>query len=155
MNEIMLIGNLTRDPETRTVSGYNGDTPVCSFTIAVNSRRRSGQQNGPQQGQGQDDAQFFRISVWGNRAEAAQRYMKRGHKVFVSGELSARTYTGNDGNVRVSLEVRADDFEFLTSRAEAEARDGGFGAAPASQGEPSPTVQNNNFTQVNNEELPF
>lgn len=151
MNKIMLIGNLTRDPETRTINGYNGDTQVCSFTIAVNSRRRSGQQNAGQQGQ--EETQFFRISVWGNRADVAQRYMKRGHKVFVSGELTARTYTANDGTTRVSLDVRADDFEFLTSRAEAEARDGISPAAP--QGEMSPTAQNSDFTPAANEDLPF
>ncbi len=152
MNKIMLIGNLTRDPETRTVNGYNGETQVCSFTIAVNSRRR-GQQNAGAQ-PAQDEAQFFRISVWGRQADAAQRYLAKGRKVFVSGELTARTYTANDGTTRVSLEVRADDYEFLTSRAEAEAS-GSYQnpAAPAAQ--PAPTVQNDGFTQVQDDDLPF
>ena len=148
MNKIMLIGNLTRDPETRVVNGYNGETNVCSFTIAVNSRRRN-QQNAD--GQQQDDAQFFRISVWGRQADAAQRYLAKGRKVFVSGELTARTYQANDGTTRVSLEVRADDYEFLTSRAEAEAA-GGY-SAPAAPA--APTAQNSGFTAVESDELPF
>jgi len=150
MNKIMLIGNLTRDPESRTVSGYNGDTQVCSFTIAVNPRRRN-QQNANGQ-PAQDEAQFFRISVWGRQADAAQRYLAKGRKVFVSGELTARTYTANDGSTRISLDVRADDFEFLTSRAEAEAA-GNYNPAPAAQ--PAPTAQNDGFTAVQDDDLPF
>ncbi len=150
MNKIMLIGNLTRDPETRVVNGYNGETSVCSFTIAVNSRRRN-QQN--TDGQQQDDAQFFRISVWGRQADAAQRYLAKGRKVFVSGELTARTYQANDGSTRVSLEVRADDYEFLTSRAEAEAA--GNYNAPQQSAPAAPTAQNSGFTAVESDELPF
>ncbi|MBQ6173452.1 MAG: single-stranded DNA-binding protein [Clostridia bacterium] len=152
MNKIMLIGNLTRDPETRTVSGYNGDTQVCSFTIAVNSRRR-GQQTPDAQQPAQDDAQFFRINVWGRQADAAQRYLAKGRKVFVSGELTARTYTANDGTTRVSLDVRADDYEFLTSRAEAQAMGGNANYAPAAQ--PAPTAQNDGFMAVEETDLPF
>ena len=148
MNKIMLIGNLTRDPETRIVEGSTGSTPCCSFTIAVN-RRRGSQSNGNQQ----DETQFFRINVWGNRADVAQRYMKKGHKVFVSGELTARTYMGNDGTTRISLDVRADDFEFLTSRAEAEAMGTRPAYAPAQQ--PAPTAQNSGFAPVESDDLPF
>ena len=159
MNKIMLIGNLTRDPETRMVTGYNGDTQVCSFTIAVNSRRRS------QNANGQEETQFFRINVWGRQADAAQKYLAKGRKVFVSGELSARTYQANDGTTRVSLDVRCDDFEFLTSRADAEAMgasgagySGGYSApaaAPAPAAQPEPTAQSNGFTVVESDDLPF
>ena len=118
MNKIILIGNLTRDPEMKTTqNGYN----VCDFTIAVN-KRRYGQQQQQQAGQ-QSDADFFRISVWGKNGENCARYLSKGRKVFVSGALSARTYQANDGTTRVSLEVNADDVEFLSSRAEAEAID--------------------------------
>lgn len=81
MNKIILIGNLTRDPELRTTP--NGYT-VCDFTIAMN-RRRSGQQQAGQQG----DADFFRITAWRQLGENCAKYLSKGRKVFVTGPLSA------------------------------------------------------------------
>ena len=128
MNKIILIGNLTRDPELRTTP--NGYT-VCDFTIAVN-RRRSGQQQAGQQG----DADFFRITAWRQLGENC-------------GPLSARTYQSQDGSTRVSLEVTADDVEFLSSRADAEA----MGSAPANTA--GVTATSSGFTAVETDELPF
>ena len=72
MNKIILIGNLTRDPELRTTpNGYN----VCDFTIAVNKRRYSQQQ---QQGGQQSDAAFFRIPAWRQLGENCQKYLAKG-----------------------------------------------------------------------------
>ena len=145
MNKIILIGNLTRDPEMKTTqNGYN----VCDFTIAVN-RRRYGQQQQQQAGQ-QSDADFFRISVWGKNGENCARYLSKGRKVFVSGALSARTYQANDGTTRVSLEVNADDVEFLSSRAEAEAMGSSVPANNAGV-----TATSSGFTAVETDELPF
>ena len=146
MNKIILIGNLTRDPELRTTpNGYS----VCDFTIAVNDRRGRNQQQGGQQ---QDNAQFFRVSAWNKTGESCAKYLAKGRKVFVSGPLTARTYQGNDGTTRVSLEVTADDVEFLTSRNEAQAMGGGYAPAP---GAPAPTAQSSGFTAVETDELPF
>lgn len=145
MNKIILIGNLTRDPEMKTTqNGYN----VCDFTIAVN-KRRYGQQQQQQAGQ-QSDADFFRISVWGKNGENCARYLSKGRKVFVSGALSARTYQANDGTTRVSLEVNADDVEFLSSRAEAEAMGSSVPANNAGV-----TATSSGFTAVETDELPF
>ena len=145
MNKIILIGNLTRDPEMKTTqNGYN----VCDFTIAVN-KRRYGQQQQQQAGQ-QSDADFFRISVWGKNGENCARYLSKGRKVFVSGALSARTYKANDGTTRVSLEVNADDVEFLSSRAEAEAMGSSVPANNAGV-----TATSSGFTAVETDELPF
>jgi len=152
MNKIILIGNLTRDPELRTTP--NGYT-VCDFTIAVNNRAARRQNDGAQQ---QEDAQFFRITAWRQLGENCAKYLAKGRKVFVSGPLTARTFQGNDGTTRVSLEVTADDVEFLTSRADSEAMSGGapynagYRSAPAA---PSVTAQNNGFTAVETDELPF
>ena len=102
MNKIILIGNLTRDPESRTTpSGHT----VCNFDIAVNERRG-----------GQDPTTYFLIAAWDRTGESCQRYLSKGRKVFVAGPLSARTYQANDGTTRVSLEVNANDVEFLSSR---------------------------------------
>ena len=147
MNKIILIGNLTRDPELRTTpSGVN----VCDFTIAVNKRRYGQQQQQQQPGMPQSDADFFRITAWRQLGENCAKYLAKGRKVFVSGPLSARTYQANDGSTRVSLEVTADDVEFLSSRADAEA----MGAsAPANNA--GVTAQNSGFTAVEPDELPF
>ena len=137
MNKIILIGNLTRDPESRTTpSGHT----VCNFDIAVNDRRG-----------GQDTTTYFRISAWDKTGESCQRYLSKGRKVFVAGPLSARTYQANDGTTRVSLEVNANDVEFLSSRNDDMA--GGYSAPAASA--PAPMAQASGFTAVETDELPF
>ena len=143
MNKIILIGNLTRDPELRTTP--NGIT-VCNFDIAVNDRRGRNQQNGQQ-----EQTQYFRITVWRQLGETCQRYLSKGRKVYVSGPLTARTYQANDGTTRVSLEVTADDVEFLSSRNDDVA--GGY-TAPAAPA-PAPMAQSSGFTAVETDELPF
>ena len=153
MNKLIIIGNLTRDPEVRTTP--SGDN-VTSFTVAVNRRtRRDPQSNQP-------DADFFRVSAWRQLGENCGKYLAKGRKVCVSGPVSARTYQANDGTTRVSLEVTADDVEFLTSRAEADAMGGGSYTAPAASA-PAPTPapapasesQSAGFTAVETDELPF
>lgn len=127
MNKLTIIGNLTRDPETRvTQSGSS----VCSFTVAVNRR-------------GQDDkTDFFRVSAWNKTGETCQKYLAKGRKVAVTGPVSVSTYTGQDGKAYANLEVMAQDVEFLTPRAEQ--------AAPA----PAAPV-NNGYQEVTDEDMPF
>ena len=139
MNKLTIIGNLTRDPELRTTStGLN----VCSFTVAVN-RRRSANSNQP-------EADFFRVSAWRQLGENCQRYLAKGRKVAVVGSVSVSTYTGNDGTTRASLEVTADDVEFLSSRNE----DAGY--APAAPSQPAPAAPAmNGFEEVDDEDRPF
>ncbi|MDD6041813.1 MAG: single-stranded DNA-binding protein [Clostridia bacterium] len=139
MNKLTIIGNLTRDPELRTTStGLN----VCSFTVAVN-RRRSANSNQP-------EADFFRVSAWRQLGENCQRYLAKGRKVCVIGPVSVSTYTANDGTTRASLEVTADDVEFLSSRNE----DAGFTpAAPSQPAAAAPAM--NGFEEVDDEDLPF
>lgn len=104
MNKITLIGNLTKDPETRTTP--NGTT-VCSFTIAVN--RRFSDSNG------EKVTDFFKINAWRQLGEVCSRYLAKGRKVAVIGELQARQYDGKNGT-QMSLDVSADEVEFLTPR---------------------------------------
>ena len=107
MNRLTIIGNLVRDPETRTTQ--SGKT-VCSFTVAVN-KARSGQAQ---------EAEFFKVSAWNKLAENCQQYLAKGRKVCVVGPVSASTYQANDGSTRVSLDVMANEVEFLSSRAESQ-----------------------------------
>jgi single-strand DNA-binding protein len=107
MNKIILIGNLTKDPELRTTpNGVN----VCTFTIAVN--RRFGNQ------QGEKQADFFRINAWRQLADNCSKYLAKGRKVGVAGELQARTYEAKDGTTRISLDVDAEEVEFLSPKGE-------------------------------------
>ena len=143
MNKLTIIGNLTRDPELRTTSaGVN----VCSFTVAVNRRNRRDDQNG------QPEADFFRVTAWRQLADICSKYLAKGRKVCVVGSVSVHTYTGNDGTTRASLEVNADDVEFLSSRNDGEA--GGY-TAPAVSEAPSAEPQAAGFTAVETDELPF
>jgi len=109
MNKLTIIGNLTRDPELRvTPNGVN----VCDFSVAVNRRLTAQQKaNGQQQ-----EADFFRVTAWRELGENCSKYLAKGRKVAVIGPVSVRTYTGNDGVTRASLEVTADEVEFLTPR---------------------------------------
>ena len=143
MNKLTIIGNLTRDPELRTTStGVN----VCSFTVAVNRRgRRDDQGNQP-------EADFFRVTAWRQLADICGKYLAKGRKVCVVGPVSVHTFTGNDGTTRASLEVTADDVEFLSSRNDAEAA-GGY-TAPAAEA-PSAETPAAGFTAVETDELPF
>ena len=138
MNKLTIIGNLTRDPELRTVST---GSQVCSFTVAVNRRAKAGTQ---------PEADFFRVSAWNQLGENCNKYLAKGRKVCVVGRVSASTFTGNDGQTRASLEVMAEDVEFLSPRAEGEGAPAPS-AAPAAQ---KPAARDS-FVQVDNEELPF
>lgn len=106
MNQIVLIGYLTADPTTRATP--NGVT-VCSFTIGVTRSRKD--QNGEKQ------SDFFRINTWRQTADFCGKYLTKGSKVFVRGELHPSTYEGKDGKTRMSLDVQADAVEILTEKA--------------------------------------
>lgn len=148
MNKLTIIGNLTRDPELRTTStGLN----VCDFTVAVN-RRLTAQQR--QNGQ-QAEADYFRISAWREMGENCAKYLAKGRKVCVVGPVSVRTYTGNDGVTRASLEVTADEVEFLSPRDAGNAPQSPAQAAPAPQAAPAQTAPPGGFTQVETDDLPF
>lgn len=133
MNRIILIGNLTKPPELKaTPNGLS----VCEFTIAVNARRQQ---------DGQESAQYFRVSAWRQLGENCHRYLAKGRKVYVSGPLTARAYLANDGTARVSLEVTADEVEFLSPREE----------QPMIPPLSAPLPATPDMTPVETDELPF
>lgn len=104
MQKITIIGNLTHSPETKTV----GDNTVCSFTVAVDRRFKNKD--------GEKVTDFFRINAWRQLGEVCDKYLEKGKKVAVVGELQARAYEGKDGSARVSLDIAADEVEFLSPR---------------------------------------
>lgn len=106
MNKLTIIGNLTGDPELRTTTTGKS---VCSFTVAVNRRRRV---------EGQPEADFFRVSAWDQMGENCAKYLAKGRKVAVIGSVSVRTYQTQSGENRASMEVQAQDVEFLSPKGE-------------------------------------
>ena len=110
MNRLTIIGNLTHDPELRTTP--SGDS-VCSFSVAVNRRSRR-----DAQGNQNEQVDFFRVSAWRQLGENCAKYLDKGRKVAVVGTISTRAYQGKDGSPRASLELTADDVEFLSPKSE-------------------------------------
>lgn len=107
MNKITLIGNLTADPAQSATSA--GKT-MTRFRIAVD--RHSGGQDGNKV------TDFFRITTFGKAADACYKYLAKGRKVAVVGELRADTYQDSEGMTRLALDVWADEVEFLSAKAE-------------------------------------
>ena len=105
MNQIVLIGHLTADPTTRATP--NGVT-VCSFTIGVTRSRKDAN--------GEKQSDFFRINTWRQTADFCGKYLAKGSKVVVTGELNLNSFNGKDGNLRYSLDVQADHVENLTEK---------------------------------------
>ena len=105
MNKVMLIGNLTRDPETNTIpSGAS----VCKFSIAVNRRFADAE--------GNRATDFFNIVAWRALGENCGKFLKKGSKVGVVGQIQTRSYEAQDGSKRNVTEIVADEVEFLTPK---------------------------------------
>lgn len=102
MNSVVLIGRLTRDPETRYTSG--SQMAVCSFTIAIDRVTRQGEEK---------KTDFPRITVFGKQAENCERFLKKGRLVGVQGRLQTGSYTNKDGATVYTTDVVADRVEFL------------------------------------------
>lgn len=108
MNKVILIGNLTRDPElSETPSGV----AVCKFSLAVSRDYTNAE--------GNRDTDFFNITVWRGRAENCGKYLKKGNKVAIFGSLQNRSYEDKDGIKRNVTDIIASEVEFLTPKQQA------------------------------------
>lgn len=137
MNSISVIGRVCSDVTTKEVNGRT----VANFRIAAQTRRK-GQD-------GQYLSNFYNVAVWGPSGENAAKYLKKGHRAGVSGELIIRPYTGTDGIAHQAIEIDANSVDFIETKAEAEAKAGNTAASPA-QAAPAQS-----FTPVETDELPF
>jgi single-strand DNA-binding protein len=130
INRVVLVGNLTRDPELRhTPSG----TPVCSLRIAVNTRRKD------ESGQWTDKPNYFDITVWGQQGENCAQYLSKGRPVGVDGRLEWREWEAQDGSKRQAVEVVADSVQFLGGRMEGGETPAYVPAGAAASGDDFPT----------------
>lgn len=107
MNKCFFTGNLTRNPEIRTTQS---GIAMCKFSIAVQRRFRNPD--------GEYDVDFFDVVAWRSTAEFCEKYLKKGSKVSVIGELNTSTYQGQDGKMRTNFHINADEVEILSVKNE-------------------------------------
>ena len=123
INRVVLVGNLTKDPELRhTPSG----TAVCKIRLAVNTRHKDGQT-----GEWVDKPNYFDVTVWGAQGENCANYLSKGRPVAVEGRLDWREWEAQDGTKRQSIEIIANSVQFLGSRSD-NTGGGGNGFQPSS-----------------------
>ena len=147
-NKVILMGNMTADPELRQTTG---GISVCSFSIAVNRRFAK-------QDQGQQNVDFINIVTWRQSAEFVSRYFKKGNPILVCGQLQTRTWTDNQGQKRYATEVVADEVSFVTSAAQGAAAPaaGAQGYTPDAYGAPTYSTGSANFEELPSDgDLPF
>jgi single-strand DNA-binding protein len=117
-NKIILVGNLGKDPELRyTPQG----TAVCSFSLATNEKRKD------RSGEYQNIATWFKVTLWGNTAENAAKYLVKGTPVYIEGRLRIEEWTDREGNNRQSLEVNGTEMQFIAAREHDNSAPGAYG----------------------------
>ena len=106
MNKIILMGRLTRDPETRYSQGEN-QTAIARFSLAVDRRFKR---------QGDAEADFFNCTTFGRQAEFVEKYLKQGTKILLTGRVQNDNYTNRNGEKVYSVQIIAEEIEFAESR---------------------------------------
>lgn len=114
MNKVILMGRLTRDPEVRYTQGET-PTAVARYTLAVNRTYKR---------QGEPDADFINCVVFGRGAEFAEKYLRQGMRIVISGRIQAGSYTGRDGSRMYFTNIVVESQEFAESKASGSAETG-------------------------------
>lgn len=140
LNKVMLIGNLTRDPEVRNTS--SGQT-VTSFSVATNLTWTD------QSGQQQSKAEFHNIIAWRKLGEICGQYLSKGIKVYIEGRLQTRDWTAQDGSKRKTTEIVADNMIILTPKS------GGQGVGPVGGNEEIVIPESEEEDEIKIEDIPF
>ena len=141
MNKSFLIGRLTRDPEIRYSQGAS-QTAIARFSLAVDRRWKR---------EGEPDADFFNCTAFGKLAEAADRYLKKGSKVLITGRVQNDNYTDRNGSKVYSVQIMVEEIEFVESKY------AGQSGGPERQ-QDAPTEYKGGFMKITEgveEELPF
>ena len=140
MNKVILVGNLTKDPELITT---NNGVSLCRFSLAVQRRFATSE--------GEREADFINIVVWRGQADNCYKYLKKGSKAGVVGSIQTRQYEGQDGTKRYATEVVADEVEFLSTKSAAMGDE--VPAAGSKSTGKSDTVSK--FEPIDDDNLPF
>lgn len=138
MNKVILIGNLTHDPELKTTAS---GVPTCGLRIAVN--RRFKDKNGD------SVTDFIQVVTWRKTAELCAEHLAKGRKIAVVGELQTRSYEAKDGSKRTVTEVVADEVEFLSPKSDGNENSGRRGRNKQS----APDMEG--FMDIDEDDLPF
>lgn len=107
MNKVILIGNIGKDPEMRRLDNGNA---VCSFSMATTKRYID------KNGQKIENTQWHNIQFWGKQAELCEKYLSKGDKVAIEGEINTRSWEDKDGNKRYVTEIIGRSIEFLSTK---------------------------------------
>jgi single-strand DNA-binding protein len=139
INSVTIVGNLTRDPELR---GLPSGGSVCSLRVAVNERRKNGDT-----GQWDDVPNFFNVTIFGNSADAAAKFLTKGRQVAVDGRLRWREFQDKDGNRREAIEIVAQNVQFIGGRDDQAPGQAAYGGQGGGFGQPSapPPAQTGGF----------
>lgn len=133
MQKLIFTGNLVRDPESgATPTG----TSYCTFTVAVDRKFKSN---------GEKVTDFFRVKAWRQLADLCAKHLVKGRKVGVLGELQASLYEAKDGTTKLSLDVNADEVEFLSPKNE----------SPVAENPQKPVQYQDGFTDISSDDIPF
>ena len=153
-NRVILMGNLTRDPEMRYVPS---GTAVTNFGLAMNERytdRQTGEQR--------ENTCFVDIEAWGRQAEIANEYLSKGRPVFIEGALKFDSWEAEDGSKRNRLSVRAFRIQFIGGRPDGDEMGGGYAnaqpAAAPTQSAPyqeAPAPQASSAPPATDDDIPF
>lgn len=144
INRVVLVGNLTRDPELKQIQS---GTSICTFSIASNYVYGSGNEK-------KENVSYFNCLFWGKGGEVFAQYAKKGQKVSVDGRLQQRRWQDKDGNNRQIVEIVVDNFQFLSFVDDSKKNETQSGYTP-------PTAMadpNSNYTpseSFNSEDIPF
>ncbi len=130
LNKVLLIGNLTRDPELRYIPS---GTAVSDLGVAVNRRFKA------PSGEFKEDVCFVDVVAWGKQAEFCAEYFKKGKPIFIEGRLQLDQWEGKNGEKRSKLRVVAERLQFVESRAASEGRAPSRGAERAEEQAPPPS----------------
>lgn len=134
-NKIIIVGNLGRDPDLRyTPQG----TPVCSFTLATNEKRKS---------DASETVTWFRVTLWGQMAENANVHLTKGRAVFIEGRLRVEEWNDRNGQARYTLEVHATDMQFIGQKSEV--------SDQKSEIQPPAKLRESMAMQYGDEDVPF
>jgi single-strand DNA-binding protein len=153
LNKVLLIGNLTRDPDVKMLSSGR---PVCNFGLALNRSYKDGE------GNRKEEVTFVDVECYGPRAEAIGRFFTKGRSIFVEGRLKLDQWESKEGEKRSAIRVVLDNFEFVDSKQEAAGMGGqpmaNVGTTPDTTPAPHPSESPNSNVNSDpdlDEDVPF
>lgn len=141
VNKVILIGNLTRDPELKTLSSGNS---VADLGLALNRSYKTGD------GEKKEETTFVDITVWGRQAEVLAEHAKKGRQLYIEGRLNLETWDSPEGQKRSKLKVVCENFQFIGGKNDNQAAAPSQGGGAAAAAPATPVV-----TEVEDSEVPF